>query len=220
MMGLEYALFRTGPLTMPPSTLGAFTKSDPSQNSANLEWHVQPLSLPKFGDPLHPFNAITPSVCNIRPTSRGWIRAKSNNPLEYPKILCNYLSTKEDVNVAVAGLKKTRDIMNSSALAPFQPEEMLPGINLESDKDLEHAARDLGTTIFHPVGTCAMGKVDSNGVAEDPMTVLDSECRVRGISKLRVIDASAMPQITSGNTNAPVMMIAETIVKKILRSNN
>ena len=220
MMGLEYALFRTGPLTMPPSTLGAFTKSDPSQSSANLEWHVQPLSLPKFGDPLHPFNAITPSVCNIRPTSRGWIRAKNNKPLEYPKILCNYLSTKEDVDVAVAGLKKTRDIMNSSALAPFKPEEMLPGINLESDKDLEHAARDLGTTIFHPVGTCAMGKVDSNGVAEDPMTVLDSECRVRGISKLRVIDASAMPQITSGNTNAPVMMIAETIVKKILRSNN
>ena len=219
MMGLEYALFRTGPLTMPPSTLGAFTKSDPSQVSANLEWHVQPLSLPKFGDPLHPFNAITPSVCNIRPTSRGWIRAKSNDPLEYPKILCNYLSTKEDVDVAVAGLKKTRDIMNSHALAPFQPEEMLPGKTLESDKDLENAARDLGTTIFHPVGTCAMGKIDSNGSADNPMTVLDSECRVRGISKLRVIDASAMPHITSGNTNAPVMMIAETIAKKMLRSN-
>ena len=219
MMGLEYAFFRTGPMTMPPSTLGAFTKSDPSQVSANLEWHVQPLSLPKFGDPLHPFNAITPSVCNIRPTSRGWIRAKSNNPLEYPKILCNYLSTKEDVDIAVAGLKKTRDIMNSRALASFQPEEMLPGKNLESDKDLENAARDLGTTIFHPVGTCAMGKVDSNGIADNPMTVLDSECRVRGVSKLRVIDASAMPYITSGNTNAPVMMIAETIAKKILRSN-
>ena len=219
MMGLEYALFRTGPLTMPPSTLGAFTKSDPSQTSANLEWHVQPLSLPKFGDPLHPFNAITPSVCNIRPTSRGWIRAKSNDPLEYPKILCNYLSTKEDVDVAVAGLKKTRDIMNSPALAPFHPEEMLPGINLESSKDLEHAARDLGTTIFHPVGTCAMGKVDSNGTVDNPMTVLDSECRVRGISKLRVIDASAMPHITSGNTNAPVMMIAETMAKKMLKLN-
>lgn len=218
-MVLEYALFRTGPMTMPPSTLGAFAKSDEAQTSANLEWHVQPLSLPKFGDPLHSYNAITPSVCNIRPTSRGWIKAVSSNPLKYPKILCNYLSTKEDLDVAVAGLKKTREIMQSKSLMPFTPEEILPGPSLQTDQDLQNAARDLGTTIFHPVGTCAMGKVNSNGVAEDLMTVLDSECRVRGISKLRVIDASAMPSITSGNTNAPVMLIAETIVKKILNIN-
>jgi len=218
-MALEYVLFRTGPMTMPPSTLGAFAKSDETQTSANLEWHVQPLSLPKFGDPLHSYNAITPSVCNIRPTSRGWIKAVSSNPLKYPKILCNYLSTKEDLDVAVAGLKKTREIMQSKSLMPFTPEEILPGPSLQTDQDLQNAARDLGTTIFHPVGTCAMGKVNSNGVAEDLMTVLDSECRVRGISKLRVIDASAMPSITSGNTNAPVMLIAETIVKKILNTN-
>jgi choline dehydrogenase len=218
-MGLQFALFRRGPMTMPPSTLGAFTKSDKTQASANLEWHVQPLSLSKFGDPLHSYNAITPSVCNIRPTSRGWIKAASSNPLEYPKILCNYLSTKEDLDVAVAGLKKTREIMQSKSLMPFTPEEMLPGLNLQTDQDLQNAARDLGTTIFHPVGTCAMGKVNSNGVAEDLMTVLDSECRVRGISKLRVIDASSMPNITSGNTNAPVMLIAETIAKKILNTN-
>ncbi len=219
MMGIEYALFRTGPLTMPPSTLGAFTKSDPSQKSANMEWHVQPLSLPKFGDPLHPFNAITPSVCNLRPSSRGYIKAKSSDPLEYPRIMCNYLSTKEDLDIAVAGLKKTREIMKSSALKEFTPEEMLPGPNLNSDQELQNAARDLGTTIFHPVGTCQMGKVDSNGQAEDKMTVLDSDCRLRGVSKLRVVDASVMPNITSGNTNAPVMLIAETVARKMLRKN-
>ncbi|MEK9717128.1 MAG: GMC oxidoreductase, partial [Pelagibacteraceae bacterium] len=219
MMGIEYALFRTGPLTMPPSTLGAFTKSDPSQKSANMEWHVQPLSLPKFGDPLHPFNAITPSVCNLRPSSRGYIKAKSSDPLEYPRIMCNYLSTKEDLDIAVAGLKKTREIMKSNALKEFTPEEMLPGPNLNSDQELQNAARDLGTTIFHPVGTCQMGKVDSSGQAEDKMTVLDSDCRLRGVSKLRVVDASVMPNITSGNTNAPVMLIAETVARKMLRKN-
>ena len=219
MMGLEYLFFRTGPLTMPPSTLGAFTKSDAYQKSANMEWHVQPLSLPKFGDPLHSFNAITPSVCNLRPTSRGYIHAKSSDPLEYPKIMCNYLSTQEDLDVAVKGLKKTRDIMKSNALKPFTPEEMLPGPNLTSEAELQNAARDLGTTIFHPVGTCKMGKVDVHGESDDPMTVLDSECRLRGVSKLRVIDASVMPSITSGNTNAPTMLIAETTAKKILRTN-
>ena len=219
MMGIQYALFRKGPMTMPPSTLGAFAKSDPSQKSANLEWHVQPLSLDKFGEPLHTFNAITPSVLNLRPTSRGWIRAASSDPLEYPKILCNYLSTKEDLDIAVAGMKITRNIMSSKALESFQPEEILPGTSVKTDKDLENEAKNLGTTIFHPIGTCAMGKVDGQGVAEDPMTVLDSECRLRGVSKLRVIDASAMPSIPSGNTNAPVMLIAETIAKKILRSN-
>ena len=219
MMVIQYALFRTGPMTMPPSTLGAFAKSDTSQKNANLEWHVQPLSLDKFGEPLHTFDAITPSVLNLRPTSRGWIRAATSNPLDYPKILCNYLSTKEDLDIAVDGIMITRNIMKSKSLENFQPEEMLPGVSLETDKDLENAAKDLGTTIFHPVGTCAMGRVNSQGIADDPMTVLDSECRLKGISKLRVIDASAMPSITSGNTNAPVMLIAETIAKKILRSN-
>jgi len=219
IMGLEYLFFRTGPLTMPPSTLGAFTKSDKNQKSANLEWHVQPLSLPKFGEPLHPFNAITPSVCNLRPTSRGYVHAKNSDPLEYPKIMCNYLSTKEDLDIAVSGLKKTRAIMQSDSLKPFTPEEMLPGPNIHSEIELQNAARDLGTTIFHPVGTCAMGNVDINGSTHNSMTVLDSECRVRGVSRLRVIDASSMPSITSGNTNAPVMLIAETIAKKILRKN-
>lgn len=219
IMGLEYLFFRTGPLTMPPSTLGAFTKSDKNQKSANLEWHVQPLSLPKFGEPLHPFNAITPSVCNLRPTSRGYVHTKNSDPLKYPKIMCNYLSTKEDLDIAVSGLKKTRAIMQSDSLKPFTPEEMLPGPNIHSEIELQNAARDLGTTIFHPVGTCAMGNVDINGSTHNSMTVLDSECRVRGVSRLRVIDASSMPSITSGNTNAPVMLIAETIAKKILRKN-
>ncbi len=215
-MGLEYLLKRTGPLTMPPSTLGAFTKSDPSQTSANIEWHVQPLSLPKFGEPLHAFNAITPSVCNLRPSSRGWVRAATENALDQPTIQCNYLSTPDDLAVAVNSLKITRQIMASKALDFYQPKEVLPGFNIQSDQDLEGAARDLGTTIFHPVSTCSMGKVDQSGRAENPNTVLDSECRVRGVARLRVIDASAMPCITSGNTNAPVMLIAETIARKML----
>ena len=218
-MALQYAIFRTGPLTMPPSTLCAFAKSDPGKSSANIEWHVQPLSLPKFGEDLHPYNAITPSVCNLRPTSRGWIRAVSPDPMEYPKILCNYLSTEEDLEVAVAGIKKTREIMSSKALAQFTPKEELPGDHIQSDNDLTNAARNLGTTIFHPVGTCAMGKIDSNGKAENELTVLDSNCRVRGISRLRVVDASSMPTITSGNTNAPTMAIAETVAREILSNN-
>ena len=216
-MGLEYALKKTGPLTMPPSTLGAFAKSDPSQPSANIEWHVQPLSLPKFGEPLHPFNAITPSVCNLRPSSRGWVRAKSADAQIDPQIQCNYLSTPDDLKVAVDSLRITRQIMSSNSLKHYAPKEVLPGTQLQSEQDLEHAARDLGTTIFHPVSTCAMGKVDARGQADNPNnTVLDSECRVRGVARLRVIDASAMPCITSGNTNAPVMLIAETIARQIL----
>jgi choline dehydrogenase len=215
-MGLEYIFKRTGPLTMPPSTLGAFAKSDPSQASANIEWHVQPLSLPKFGEPLHPFNAITPSVCNLRPSSRGSVRAVSADPLQDPQIQCNYLSTPDDMAVAVASLRLTRNIMASPALQPFSPKEVLPGLDIQSDKDLEGAARNLGTTIFHPVSTCAMGKVDEYGNAENLNTVLDSECRVRGVARLRVIDASAMPCITSGNTNAPVMLIAETVARRML----
>ena len=203
MMGLEYFFNKTGPLTMPPSQLGAFAKSDPSQPSANIEWHVQPLSLDKFGSPLHRYNAITPSVCNLRPSSRGTVTLKSANPHDAPAIAPNYLSTAEDLNVAVAGLKYTREIMAAPALAPFNPTELKPGPDIQSEEDLKRAAGDLGTTIFHPVGTCKMGP------QHDPEAVVDDELRVHGIKGLRVIDASIMPTITSGNTNAPTVMIAE-----------
>ncbi len=200
-MGIEYFLFKTGPLTMPPSQLGAFAHSDERQTSPNIEWHVQPLSLEKFGEPLHPYNAITPSVCNLRPGSRGYVRVKSSDPDQYPAIMLNYLSTEEDRQVAISGLKFTRRIMASPALARFQPEELKPGPDIVSDEDLAQAAGDLGTTIFHPVGTCKMGS--------DPMAVVNDRLQVYGVSRLRVIDASIMPRITSGNTNAPTVMIAE-----------
>ena len=200
-MGLEYLAFRSGPLTMPPSQLGAFAKSDPGRNSANIEWHVQPLSLDRFGEPLHRFDAITPSVCNLQPTSRGHVRITSRDPEKHPAITLNYLATKEDCEVAVQGMRFTRRIMADEALARFQPIEWLPGSQITSDDDMLDAARDIGTTIFHPVGTCAMG---SNELA-----VVDDRLRVRGIRGLRVIDASVMPTITSGNTNAPTVMIAE-----------
>lgn len=200
-MGLEYLLFRTGPLTMPPSQLGAFAKSDPAQPSANIEWHVQPLSLDRFGEPLHQYPAITPSVCNLRPSSRGWIRIRSRDPHTAPEIRPNYLATDEDRRIAVDGLRFTRRIMAARALARYRPEELKPGPGLQTDAELSRAAGDLGTTIFHPVGTCKMG---SDGAA-----VVDDRLRVHGIAGLRVIDASVMPTITSGNTNAPTVMIAE-----------
>jgi choline dehydrogenase len=203
MMGLEYFLKKTGPLTMPPSQLGAFAKSDPSQPSANIEWHVQPLSLDKFGSPLHRYNAITPSVCNLRPSSRGTVSLKSANPHDAPAIAPNYLSTQEDLDVAVAGLRFTRDIMAAPALAPFNPRELKPGPQITTEDELQRAAGDLGTTIFHPVGTCKMGP------AHDNLAVVDDQLRVHGVAGLRVIDASIMPTITSGNTNAPTVMIAE-----------
>ncbi len=209
MMGLEYLLFKTGPLTMPPSQLGAFAMSDDSQTSANIEWHVQPLSLDKFGDPLHRFNAITPSVCNLRPGSRGHVRIKSANWRDYPAISLNYLSTDEDRMVAVNGLRFTRRIMASKSLAPFEPKEWKPGPALESDEELLRAAGELGTTIFHPVGTCKMGN--------DELAVVDDRLKVHGVDRLRVIDASIMPRITSGNTNAPTVMIAEQGADFILR---
>ena len=203
MMGLEYFLKKTGPLTMPPSQLGAFAKSDPSQPSANIEWHVQPLSLDKFGTPLHKYNAITPSVCNLRPSSRGTVSLKSADPHDAPVIAPNYLSTQEDLDVAVAGLRFTRDIMAAPALAPFNPRELKPGPHITTEEELQRAAGDLGTTIFHPVGTCKMGP------AHDNQAVVDDHLRVHGVAGLRVIDASIMPTITSGNTNAPTVMIAE-----------
>ncbi len=210
-MGIEYALFKTGPLTMPPSQLGAFAKSDPGQPSANIEWHVQPLSLDKFGDPLHSFNAITPSVCNLRPSSRGHIRIKSSDCRDHPAITLNYLSTDEDRQIAVAGLRFTRKIMAAKALARFEPEEWVPGPALTSDEELMKAAGDLGTTIFHPVGSCKMGN--------DEMAVVNDRLQVHGVDGLRVIDASIMPRITSGNTNAPTVMIAEKGAEFILQDH-
>ena len=200
-MGLEYLLFKTGPMTMPPSQLGAFAKSDPAQPTPNIEWHVQPLSLDKFGDPLHSFPAITPSVANLRPSSRGWVRLVSPDPAVYPEIKLNYLSTPEDRRVANDSVRFTRRIMKAKALEKFSPEEFKPGAQVESEEDLIKACGDLGTTIFHPVGTCKMGS--------DPMAVVDDRLRVRGVAGLRVVDASIMPRITSGNTNAPTYLIAE-----------
>jgi len=203
-MALEYALYRTGPLTMAPSQLGAFLKSDPAQPTPNMEYHVQPLSLDKFGDPLHPFPAFTASICNLRPTSRGHIRIKSGDPRAHPAIMLNYLSTPEDRRIAVQGLRTTRRIVaGTQTMKKYSPEEFLPGPGFASDEELARAAGDIGTTIFHPVGTCRMGRAD------DASAVVDPQFRVRGIDRLRVIDASIMPTITSGNTNSPTLMIAE-----------
>jgi choline dehydrogenase len=209
-MGIEYFVRKTGPLTMPPSQLGAFARSDPNQRSPNLEWHVQPLSLGKFGEPLHSFDAITPSVCNLKPSSRGHVRVHCGDAGEAPAITLNYLSSETDRDVAVAGLRLTRKIMATEALAGFEPSEWLPGAQLESDEQLRDAAAALGTTIFHPVGTCKMGS--------DSAAVVDDRLKVHGIENLRVIDASIMPQITSGNTNAPTVMIAEKGAEFVIAS--
>ena len=203
-MALEYAFRRTGPLTMPPSQIGAFAKSDPAQATPNLEYHVQPISLDRFGVPPHPFPAFTASVCNLRPTSRGHVRITSADPHTYPAIAPNYLSTTEDRTVAAASIRLTRRIVNdSAALRPYRPEEFMPGPQFQSEDELVQAAGQIGTTIFHPVGTCKMGRDN------DATAVVDPQLRVRGIAGLRVIDASVMPTITSGNTNAPTIMIAE-----------
>jgi choline dehydrogenase len=207
-MGLQYLLFKTGPLTMPPSQLGAFARSDPAQATPDIEWHVQPLSLDKFGEALHPFPAITPSVCNLRPTSRGHVRIKARDPFAAPEIRLNYLSTPEDQQVAARSMRMTRKIMAAQALSRYQPQEWRPGAGVDDDGGLVRAAGDLGTTIFHPVGTCKMGN--------DPGAVVDDRLRVHGIEGLRVIDASIMPRITSGNTNAPTYMIAERGAEFIL----
>jgi choline dehydrogenase len=200
----EYALLRRGPLTMAPSQLGLFTRSDRDQERANLQYHVQPLSLDKFGEPLHKFPAFTASVCNVRPTSRGTVRLRSRDAADAPVIQPNYLATDEDRRIAASAIRLTRRIVAQPALAPFHPDEYLPGPNVGDDEaSLIKAAGDTGTTIFHPVGTAKMG------LPSDPMMVVDGRLRVAGIENLRVIDASVMPSITSGNTNAPTMMIAE-----------
>ena len=202
-IGLEYLFFKTGPLTMAPSQLGVFTRSGSEHATPNLEYHVQPLSLDKFGDPLHRFAAFTASVCNLRPASRGHVHIQSNDPRQAPKIKLNYLSTDIDRQIAVDSLKLTRRIVAANALKKYAPEEFLPGPDVASDAQLAKAAGDIGTTIFHPVGTCKMG------VASDRYAVVDTRLRVHGLTRLRVVDASVMPTITSGNTNSPTIMIAE-----------
>ena len=198
-------------MSMAPSQLGAFTKSADYHERPNIQYHVQPLSLERFGEDLHSFNAITASVCNLRPSSRGSVHITSNDINSKPKIDPNYLATLEDQKVAIESIQTTRKIINQSAFKTFDPEEYKPGAHLTSNDDLVHAAGDIGTTIFHPVGTCKMGSVD------DENAVLDSELRVRGVQGLRVVDASAMPTITSGNTAAPTMMMAYRIAE-LLRS--
>jgi choline dehydrogenase-like flavoprotein len=203
-MGIDYALRRRGPLTMAPSQLGIFTRSDEHRERANIQFHVQPLSLDKFGDPLHRFPAITVSACNLRPTSRGEIKLRSGNADEAPSIAPHYLSTDEDRQVAADAIRVTRRLMKQKALSAYHPEEYLPGPSVGDDAEsLAKAAGDIGTTIFHPVGTAKMG------TASDPTAVVDERLRFHGIAGLRIVDASVMPTITSGNTNTPTAMIAE-----------
>ncbi|MCL8486373.1 MULTISPECIES: GMC family oxidoreductase [Bradyrhizobium] len=211
LMGLDYAFRRRGPLTMAPSQLGIFTRSDATRDRANIQFHVQPLSLDKFGDPLHRFPAITVSACNLRPTSRGTVRIRSAKLDEAPSIAPNYLATEDDRQVAADAIRVTRRLMKQSALAAYRPEEYLPGPAVgDDDAALAKAAGDIGTTIFHPVGTAKMG------IADDPMAVVDERLRFHGIARLRIADASIMPTITSGNTNTPTAMIAEKAAAMIL----
>ncbi|MDT7523739.1 GMC family oxidoreductase N-terminal domain-containing protein [Rhodoferax sp. TBRC 17198] len=206
-IGLEYALKRSGPMSMAPSQLGAFTRSSPDQKYPNIQYHVQPLSLEAFGEPLHTFNAFTASVCNLNPTSRGTVQIQSPDFNAAPRIAPNYLSTDEDRKVAADSLRVTRRIVAQPALQKFEPEEYKPGLQFQSDAELAQLAGDIATTIFHPVGTTKMGRID--GPDQDPMAVVDSRLKVRGVAGLRVVDAGVMPLITSGNTNSPTLMIAE-----------
>ncbi|WP_298806659.1 GMC oxidoreductase, partial [uncultured Lentibacter sp.] len=208
-IGLEYALTRRGPMSMAPSQLGAFARSRPDLATADLEYHVQPLSLGAFGEPLHDFPAMTASVCNLRPESRGVVEIASADPGDAPRIAPNYLSTEGDRAVAVAAIRQVREIMAQPALARYAPEEMKPGAHLGTEGELVAAAGEIGTTIFHPTCTVRMG--------QEAAAPLDGECRLKAIGNLRVVDASVMPRIVSGNTNAPTIMIAEKVAEMMLR---
>lgn len=213
-MGVDYVLRRRGPLTMAPSQLGVFTRSSDAVDRADLEFHIQPLSLDKFGDPLHKFSAITTSVCNLRPQSRGHVTITSTDLDAAPEIAPNYLSTDEDRRIAAQSIRVARKIAEAQILQQYEPEEYLPGPAIgDSDEELASAAGDIGTTIFHPVGTAKMGLKD------DPLAVVDERLRVYGVEGLRVVDASIMPTITSGNTNSPTIMIAGKAAKMILSDN-
>ena len=209
-IGLEYLLIRSGPMSMSPSQLGAFTRSDPAQPYPNIQYHVQPLSLDAFGSPLHTFNAMTASVCNLNPTSRGTVQIKTPDFHDAPAIAPNYLSTAQDRKVAADSLRVTRRILAQSAMQKFEPEEFKPGLQYQSDEELATLAGDIASTIFHPVGTTAMGRAD------DPQAVVDTRLKVRGVQGLRVVDAGVMPRITSGNTNSPTLMIAEKAAQWIV----
>ena len=213
-IGWEYVTKRTGPMSMAPSQLGAFTRSSDDQPYPNIQYHVQPLSLEAFGQPLHPYPAITASVCNLNPTSRGTVRLKSADPRQAPAISPNYLSTPEDRKVAADSLRVTRRIAEQPAFAKYLPEEVKPGVEYQTDDELTRLAGDIGTTIFHPVGTTRMGKRD------DPMAVVDEKLRVLGVVGLRIADAGVMPTITSGNTNSPTLMIAEKAAGWIFKENS
>lgn len=212
-IGLEYFFKRSGPMSMSPSQLGAFTRSDASRPHANLEYHVQPLSLEAFGEDLHEFPAMTVSVCNLNPTSRGHVRIASADFRDAPEITPNYLDTEDDRKVAADSLRQVREIMAQSSMAKYEPEEYKPGLQYQTDDELARLAGDIASTIFHPVGTVKMGRDD------DPTAVLDPQLRMRGVSGLRVVDASVMPEITSGNTNSPTIMIAEKAAGWILQDN-
>ena len=209
-IGLEYLFKRSGPMSMSPSQLGAFTRSDSGRTHANLEYHVQPLSLEAFGEDLHDFPAMTVSVCNLNPTSRGYVRITSSDFRDAPKIMPNYLDTEDDRKVAADSLRQVREIMAQSAMEPYEPEEYKPGVQYQTDEDLARLAGDIASTIFHPVGTVKMGRDD------DPTAVIDPHLRMKGVAGLRVVDASVMPEITSGNTNSPTIMIAEKAAGWIL----
>jgi choline dehydrogenase len=209
-MGLQYALSRSGPLSMAPSQFGMFTKSDPSRETPDLEYHVQPLSTNRLGEPLHTFPAITVSVCNLRPQSTGSVHIASPDLARQPDIRPNYLSAPADRDVALRSVRQARRIMTAGALAKYQPEEILPGPKIDTDEDLLRSIGDIATTIFHPVGTCRMGVDDD--------AVVGPDLRFRGLGGLRVVDASIMPSIVSGNTASPVVMIAEKAAQE-LRSN-
>jgi choline dehydrogenase len=209
-IALQYLLTRSGPMSMAPSQLGCFTRSSPAHEWPNIEFHVQPLSLDAFGEPLHRFNAFTASVCNLNPTSRGQVRIRSPRADDAPAIRPNYLSTPQDRQVAADSLRVTRRIAQMPALARLGAREIKPGIEFQTDDELARLAGDIGTTIFHPVGTCRMGRAD------DPLAVVDPDLRVRGVAGLRIADASVMPTITSGNTNAPTLMIAERAAQQIV----
>lgn len=210
-MGAQYMWNRSGPLSMAPSQFGIFTRSDPRLATPDLEYHIQPLSTERLGEPLHPYPAVTVSVCNLRPESRGSSHISSKGVTHHPDISPRYLSAKADLDVAVASLHQARQLMTMPALQKYAPQENLPGVHISNDADLARAAGDIGTTIFHPVGTCRMGV--------DDQSVVDSELRLRGVTGLRVVDASIMPRIVSGNTASPVVMIAEKAADMILRAD-
>ena len=210
-VGLEYILRRTGALTLAASQVVIFTKATPEADRPDIQFHFQPLSADKPGEGVHPFSAFTSSVCTLRPYSRGHLAIKSNDPLEYPEIHPNYLSDERDQQLAVDSVKVARSIAEAPALAPHILDEFVPGRQYQTDEELLQAAREHSQTIYHPTSTCKMGS--------DDMAVVDERLRVHGINGLRVIDASIMPEIVSGNTNAPSIMIAEKGADMILQDN-